>query len=69
MFKRLGIPLSAYYIILEVLLMLKLVVMFRDECGDDRRAYGEFSGQVFQCPRFDENNKHMLNVFEMWKVS
>lgn len=49
--------------------MLELIVMFRDECGDDRRACGKFSGQVFKYPRFDENNKHMSAVFEAWKES
>lgn len=70
MFRRLGIPKSAFYksfLNIGGINMLEFIIMFRDECGDDRRAYGEFSKQTFSYARFDESNEHMVSVFEAWQ--
>ena len=46
---------------------MKFVVMFRDECGYDCRAYGdEFLEKIHEFPDFDTDDDAMHQAFITW---
>lgn len=47
---------------------MKFVVMFKDECGDEHRAYGtEFLSAVHEFPSFDADDDAMVAAFFAWQ--
>lgn len=48
--------------------MKKYVLMVKDECGDDFRAYGsDFLEAVHEFPAFDEDDDAMWQAFIAWE--
>lgn len=47
---------------------MKYVVMYRDECGDEHRAFGTpFLEGVHEFPAFDSDNGAMYAAFLTWQ--
>ena len=47
---------------------MKFVVMLRDECGDERRAYGnEFLEKIHEFPDFEDGDEAMTRALWIWQ--
>lgn len=49
---------------------MKFVIMLRDECGYDKRAYGhEFLEKIHEFQDFDDDDECMYQAFIAWEHS